>query len=251
MEGRKVTRALDRLIAHSIIDEYYTLSESERKLFNEQYWGGAIGTEWNRLQRTATSSETSEAKEEFVARIVDLTNSLSSVEYLVEIGTGNGELLVRLSERLKNDVRNFVGLDLSAKTIAENIYLNSKSHPHIQFLRKDLFEFLSLVKHKSVIFVAVGTFEYFTEDEVRGFLVQLNGITNVGIAIKDTINFDRKSNTASKPRGSTAFSHNYELLLKESQFKMLSAEYTNLQSDAPFYEDVEITAMKCQESCLS
>ena len=240
--GSREFSFFEHAACYAVLDDYFRLPESERKAFNEIYWGGEVGTHWNESKRQYSYSGFAESREDFINKIL-LVCARINCDFLIEIGTGNGELLISLAEKLSTSIPT-VGLDLSSRTIAANQKRYSAIHPQVSFLKADAMDYILNVECKSPLFLACGTFEYFSEPELCAFLSMITGkFATSGLAVKDTINFDVGVNTSSKPRGSIAFSHNYEHLLALFGFEIQSVAYTPLAGE-PFYQDVELIAVK-------
>jgi len=88
---------------------------------------------------------------------------------LVEIGTGNGDVLHYLETHFSK-IDKFIGIDLSS----EQIKLNQekyKEHSKLEFVNADVLDWVKKEGGKNTIFMTSnGVFEYFTENQLREFI---------------------------------------------------------------------------------
>lgn len=149
---------------------------------------------------------------------------------LVEIGTGNGNVLKYLGTKF-SDVKKFIGIDLSHNQIELNTKKFSKDK-RFEFVASDGFEWVKKYGEQHTIFVTSrGVLEYFTEIRLKQFLDEVYNLGKViFIAIEPNgTDHDFKTNPKSQPYGNErSFSHNYPALFKNAGFKLWHL------SDKPF-----------------
>jgi len=216
-----------RLMRPYFLKEFYSKSEPELRQANrEQYWGGKAGKLWHEGIRKKYSSP--EAFEnEFVKRREPMTSMLGEFisdqagkySVLCEIGTGNGLYIHYLYEKYSSQFKKWVGIDLNAEQI--NINKAVYKEKPINFISTEVGDWIKANSQESVLFLAVGTLEYFTQPELEEFFSQVKeNHSNAAIALVEPISFDISLNKNSMPRGLYMFSHNYPFLLEKSGFRM-------------------------------
>ncbi|CAH8284475.1 methyltransferase family protein [Mariniflexile fucanivorans] len=149
-----------------------------------------------------------------------LKNESINYHTLVEIGTGNGQVLEYLSSRLI-EIDNFVGIDLSIAQIERN-KIDFEKNSKLEFLAIDGFDWLKKNGTSGMIIVTSrGVLEYFTESKLQELFDFLNELGHViFIAIEPTaIGHDFSKQPHSYPFGfESSFSHNYIRLFENSGF---------------------------------
>ncbi|MRI02614.1 methyltransferase domain-containing protein [Kriegella sp. EG-1] len=153
---------------------------------------------------------------------IELSKGTSEFNTLVEIGTGNGNVLNYLSKKFLQ-INRFVGIDLSVKQIEinrEKFLSNTK----LEFVAADAVDWVKKNGEDYTIFVTSGgVLEYFTQENLMMFLKQLNTLgKTIFIAIEPIgikVNFDIDSD--SQIYGpERSFSHNYKRLFENSGFEI-------------------------------
>jgi len=61
-------------------------------------------------------------------------------------------------------------------------------------------------------------------------------------AIAEPVNMDLDRETESRPRGNTAFSHNYPHLFRTTGYELLFTRVEPVNPDVPFYSNVMVIA---------
>lgn len=151
-----------------------------------------------------------------------LSNQPEKFNTLVEIGTGNGDILNYLSSKLPQ-INRFIGIDLSAHQIELNTK-KFKNNQKLEFVTADVCDWIKLHGHKNMIFVTYsGVLEYFLENQLQDFLIDVNHLGEViFVAIEPNSaghNFDENPNTqiyGNEP----SFSHNYPKLFENAGFSL-------------------------------
>ncbi|WP_188112037.1 class I SAM-dependent methyltransferase [Aquimarina sp. RZ0] len=164
----------------------------------------------------------------------ELSNQSETFNTLVEIGTGNGNVLEYLSSEFP-DINHFVGIDLSQVQVNINIEKFS-TNKRLEFVASDGFEWVKKHGKENTIFVTSrGVLEYFTEERLQTFLKKINSLGNtIFIAIEPNgtdHNFD--INSGSQPYGpERSFSHNYPKLFKNAGFSIWHLSYKPLHESS-------------------
>ena len=232
---------ISHLVRSGINAKYYSSSdEQKRKMNREYFWGAESGRKWHDFKKKIYSDKNK--KEEYIrhrkpllSQILELCSNNSEFNTVCEVGTGNGMFLDYLSKNVQG-VDNFIGVDLNKEQISENqrTYNNK-----LQFVHSEIMDYLHQMKSDNVIIVAIGTFEYFTEEELRELFDLLKSkFKYVAIAIHEPINLDLNSELSSKPRGNIAYSHNYPYLVEHSGYTIFKKDVQPINPNIPFYNTV-------------
>ncbi len=153
---------------------------------------------------------------------IKLLNSPVQYHTLVEIGTGNGKVLHYLSQKFPN-IKKFVGLDLSPiqTEINKERY---KSHSKLEFVAEDALDWVKTHGRSHTIFVTSGgVLEYFTEEQLLTFLVEINKLgKSLFIAIEpNDVDHNFTTNPEFQVYGyERSFSHNYPRIFNRAGFKI-------------------------------
>jgi len=152
----------------------------------------------------------------------ELSHQSEEFNTLIEIGTGNGDVLNYLSAEFPQ-INRLVGIDLSQHQIdINNKRFNNNSK--LEFVAADAFDWVKEHGHSHTIFVSSrGVLEYFLEQRLQEFLNEINLLGKVFfIAIEPNgadHDFDVHPNTqlyGNEP----SFSHNYPKLFKNAGFNL-------------------------------
>ncbi|MFD0798520.1 class I SAM-dependent methyltransferase [Maribacter chungangensis] len=150
------------------------------------------------------------------------TNSKEKFTTVVEVGTGNGDVLNWLSEEFPN-INRFVGIDLSADQININ---NAKFHANkrLEFVAADAFEWVQEHGQSHTIFVSSrGVLEYFIESRLQEFLIEINNLGNTFFVAIEPNGGDHdfeKTLNSQLYGNEPSFSHNYPHLFKNAGFSL-------------------------------
>jgi hypothetical protein len=152
----------------------------------------------------------------------ELSNHTEEFNLLVEIGTGNGNVLNYLSSEFPQ-INNFIGIDLSSAQIEINRKKYS-SNKKLDFVSSDAFEWVKEHGQCNTIFVTSrGVLEYFEQYRLQEFL---NKINQLGKIIFVAIEPNGKDHNLEKTTDSElygfepSFSHNYPKLFKKAGFSL-------------------------------
>jgi tRNA G46 methylase TrmB len=142
---------------------------------------------------------------------------------LVEIGTGNGDVLHYLETNFPK-IDKFIGIDLSTEQIKIN-QEKYKENVRLEFVDSDAFEWVKKEGCKNTIFMTSnGVFEYFTEQQLREFIKYTNGLgLALFVIIEPTVldhNFEQNPNSIIYGI-EKSFSHNYDKIFQDYGFKII------------------------------
>ncbi|WP_076548549.1 class I SAM-dependent methyltransferase [Maribacter ulvicola] len=152
----------------------------------------------------------------------ELSNTSESYTTLVEIGTGNGDVLNYLSAEFP-EIKRCIGIDLSTDQIAMNIkkFENNKK---LEFIRADAFDWVRDHGESHTIFVSSrGVLEYFMENRLQAFLKEINLLgKTMFVAIEPNGgDHDFETTLHSQLYGDEpSFSHNYPHLFRNAGFSL-------------------------------
>ena len=141
---------------------------------------------------------------------------------LVEIGTGNGDVLHYLETNFPK-IDKFIGIDLSSEQIKINKE-KYKENIRLEFVNSDVLEWVKKEGRKNTIFMTSnGVFEYFTEQQLREFIEYTNGLGKVLFVIIEPTEIDHnfELNPNSIIYGmEKSFSHNYGKIFQDYGLKI-------------------------------
>lgn len=153
---------------------------------------------------------------------IELSKQSEKFNTLVEIGTGNGNVLNYLSSQFPL-INHFIGIDLSI----DQIEINSKrfnNNKKLEFVAADAFDWVKEHGQSNTIFLSSrGVLEYFLEARLQELLNETNRLgKTIFIAIEPNgadHDFETHPNTqlyGNEP----SFSHNYPKLFKNAGFSL-------------------------------
>ena len=185
---------------------------------NRLRWTGALASLTHRQLLEHYSQEPDAFEREYGPTLLRAQEALreASFDYVVELGCGNGLLIERLAARETASGATFVGLDMDPETIAANQerYRGSR----VQYHRCDTLQgFLGRVQPASVLVLAHGTLQCFTEAELLSCLRGLVAAVPRGAVVAREITYpDHQAELHSRPAGGFTFFHNYEHLFAQA-----------------------------------
>lgn len=152
----------------------------------------------------------------------ELSNQSEEFNTLVEIGTGNGDVLKYLCSEFPN-IDRFVGIDLSSNQIEINRKKFSADEK-LEFVAADAFDWVKEHGQSNTIFVSSrGVLEYFLEPRLLQLLKEINGLGKTFfVAIEPNgADHDFETSPGSQLYGNEpSFSHNYPGLFKNAGFDL-------------------------------
>lgn len=140
---------------------------------------------------------------------------------LVEIGTGNGDVLMYLSEKFP-EMQEFYGIDLSPKQTAANS--KRLTRLPVKFVAADGFDWVEENGAPNTIYVTSrGVLEYFTQERLLAFfqMIMRQGPA-IFVAIEpNDLAIDYAKDFDSRPYGNErSFSHNYKKVFERAGFDL-------------------------------
>ena len=235
--GKGPRGILADIIRAELNRQYYSSKTAEeiRKRDREVFWGATPGKRWHDFTRSKydeedpRNSEFLEPRRLLARQISDFLASSGEYRTLCEIGTGNGMLLHELSQRCPS-IKRFIGVDLNKEQILEN--RRTYKGTELEFVHGEITDWIQHQCDGGTIFVAVETFEFFTQKELEELFHYIRDkVWPAAIAILALAESTARSEVASRPRGSIAFNHNYLHLLKQRDYRVFRHE---IQHGSPY-----------------
>ncbi len=193
---------------------------------NRLRWSGplAVAAHTEVAQKYAQRPELFECEfGPMLARVNELTRD-NAYECVVELGCGAGLLIERMAAQAVDSSAAFVGLDLSPETIDLNRerYRGSRVQYHCC---DNLQEFLGRTQAESVLVLAQGTLQFFTEAELLNCLRWLTGnIPRGALVVRDFTYPEASRQEHSRPGIGFTFFHNYETLFSQAGLREIQTE---------------------------
>ena len=200
------------------IEDYDTIAEQ-----NRNFWVAKAATDlFSETEETFQTDFLPNCTFIFDLLKEEMSDGTTKYDTLVEIGTGNGDVLNYLSSKFQ-DINRFIGIDLSQNQIE----INTKKYndnTKLEFVTADAIDWVKQYGHDKTIFVSSrGVLEYFLEDNLQEFLKDINRLGNtMFVAIEPNGgDHDFEINLNSQLYGNEpSFSHNYPNLFKNAGFKL-------------------------------
>lgn len=152
----------------------------------------------------------------------ELSNQTEKFDTIVEIGTGNGDVLNYLSSEFP-EIDRLIGIDLSQEQINLNIHKYG-SNKKLEFVAADALDWVKEHGQGNTIFVTSrGVLEYFLEPQLQELFNDINGLgKTIFIAIEPNgADHNFETNPSSQLYGhEPSFSHNYPKLFKNAGFNI-------------------------------
>lgn len=150
----------------------------------------------------------------------EISNQSEEYNTLVEIGTGNGDVLNYLCSEFP-EINRFIGIDLSRDQIELN-HVKFIDNKKLEFVVADAFDWVKEHGQGNTIFVTSrGVLEYFMESRLKELFNQINQLgKTIFIAIEPNgadHNFETNPNSQLYGK-EPSFSHNYPKLFKDANF---------------------------------
>ncbi|MFT6729233.1 MAG: hypothetical protein ACJA1H_000543 [Glaciecola sp.] len=152
----------------------------------------------------------------------ELSNQSEQFDTIVEIGTGNGDVLNYLSAEFPQ-INRFVGIDLSQdQTELNNIKF--QENKKLEFVALDAYDWVKENGQPNTIFVSSrGVLEYFLEQRLQDFLNEINQLGKTFFVAIEPNDVDHDFDTQPETQlygNEPSFSHNYRHLFKNAGFTL-------------------------------
>ena len=215
--------------------------------FHHNYWTNQGSSFFSQKENGFADFFHSECTFLFDALEIQLAQTSPQFKTLVEIGTGDGQVLNYLSSKFPA-INHLIGIDLSTEQIA----INSKQfekNTKLEFIASDGFDWVKANGQKFTVFVTSGgVLEYFTQLRLQEFLTEVKSIGKViFVAIEPKgRDHDFIKHPNSQPYGhERSFSHNYQKMFKDAGFEIWHS------SEKEYSKNDKINFSFTGASCLS
>lgn len=152
----------------------------------------------------------------------ELSNQSEQYTTIVEIGTGNGDVLNFLSNEFPQ-VNRLVGIDLSQHQIDLNTK-RFKENQKLEFVAADAYDWVIEHGQSNAIYVSSrGVLEYFLEDRLQDLLTKIYQLDNIFFVAIEPNGADHNFETHPTTQlygNEPSFSHNYPQLFKNAGFTL-------------------------------
>ncbi len=162
-----------------------------------------------------------------------VSDSSADYQRVVEIGCGDGRVLEHLAEKLKENIPNYVGLDINEQIIAEN--RKRYSDERLSFEACDVGDWFGKNAAEGTVLMSYGgVMEYLLDTELTTLFNQLRESGPAIVALVEPLygDYDPSVETVSRSMGmECSFSHNHRHLLEEAGFtvsfyELISEEFS-------------------------
>ncbi len=223
-KNKKNLNIFERLMRYSLvqklekIDDHNTIAEQ-----NRNFWSNNKASElFMETEDTFNTDFLPNCTFIFDLLKNELSKGSQKFNTLVEIGTGNGDVLNYLSLEFP-DIKRMVGIDLSDYQIELNKE-KFKRNKRLEFVAADAFDWVKTHGHSNTVFVSSrGVLEYFLEHRLQEFLNEINqlGYTYFIAIEPNGADHDFETQLHTQLYGNEpSFSHNYPNLFKNAGFKL-------------------------------
>jgi len=152
----------------------------------------------------------------------ELLNQSIQFDTIVEIGTGNGDVLNYLSTEFPQ-INKFIGIDLSKDQTALNC-VKFQKNKKLEFVALDAYDWVKENGKSNTIFVSSrGVLEYFLEQRLQDLFHEINQLGKtyfVAIEPNDASHDFEKQPQTQLYGNEPSFSHNYPYLFKKTGFTL-------------------------------
>lgn len=198
------------------IQDYEKIAEQ-----NREFWTHNKATElFSELEDTHNTDFLPNCTFIFDLLKKELSNQSEQFDTIVEIGTGNGDVLDYLSSEFPK-INRFIGIDLSRDQIELN-KIKFNTNKKLDFVAADAYDWVKEYGQGNTIFVTSrGVLEYFLEPRLQDLFMQINKLGKIFfIAIEPNgANHNFEIHPNSQLYGhEPSFSHNYVRLFENADF---------------------------------
>lgn len=234
-------RRFDRLV-HRLLNAHYALSEEPaQRSFVRQCWETEAGSAWIESKRARYLQGDMQrflqrVRAPFVEMVMTFLRAHPEHTFIVEIGTGSGQLLFDLAEALPPSYR-FVGIDMNRNAIQRNRALAAgRALAHrVTFEDGEACDwFQRQPAGETICVLSVAMLKFCTQQHVTELLTILRQKFQVAtVAFLEDALSDAAARAESQLTGSLGFSHNYAFLLRQAAYGTESFELKQLDPQAP------------------
>ena len=173
-----------------------------------------------------------------------LVEQSQTFDTIVEIGTGNGDVLNYLSVQF-SEIDSFIGIDLSKEQIDFNKNRHKKNSK-LQFINSDGLDWvISKGKANTIFYTSGGVLEYFTEQGLKKLLRKISNLGSViFVAIEPVgMDIDFTNDSTSRLYGhERSFTHDYVGQFKNAGYEIC---HESIISYKPISHNFKAIIAKC------
>lgn len=198
--------------------------QSQLMELHKSFWKGSRGRQFHEMTNKDPANV---IKQDFIPLIEAAEIGIKQYKFrtLIEIGSGNGQVLHYMANRMGEIFEEFIGLDLNNEQVIINNDCNQNKK--LKFVCCDVNEWLYRQNiNDTLILTHRGVLEYFSEDMVNKLFCYLSDGNN-GVLLIEPIDQHHdllKINNSFAFGYEYSFSHNYPSLLQKNGFKILYLE---------------------------
>jgi len=198
---------------------FYAASDAQQRKMNKVgFWFTDHATRWHiqKLNDQQYLDQMLEVRSHLTLFIQNVISLNPDIDTVVEIGCGNGFYLNFLSSILPSELV-LLGTDVNKGIID----FNSTYYPNLSFVYSSAPKLIASLRSKSLLVIAGGTLLCFTPGEL-GFLLNVIKSNRIRSHLCFCENSHKEFSPSERflPLKNTAFSHNYNLLLKEAGYSI-------------------------------
>ena len=239
---------LSQAIHKEIARRYYRLDDAEKRRLNRQmFWGSDAGLGWHRIKQKRYSDfelfeqEFLRFRKPLAQQIAHLLARCPEFHTLCHIGAGHGLFLEYLAKQLPQ-IRRFVGIDICREQI--RITRERYRGSSLEFVNMETTDWIrDNAGDGGVIFITIGTLQYFTPQEFQELLRAVREKIRPGaIALSETVNIRLTSAAASVPRGDLGYSHPYPEILRQERYQLFQYAMEPVDASSSTANQLMLTA---------
>lgn len=214
----------ERLMRYALVQQLEPIEDPEVIAEqNRKFWEDNAAVElFNETENTFQTDFLPHCTFIFEQLKKELSKQSETFNTIVEIGTGNGDVLNYLSEQFP-DVNRLIGIDLSQHQIDLN-YERFKDNQKLEFVAADAYDWvIEHGKSNSIYVTSRGVLEYFLEEQLQELLNKVHSLGTIFFVAIEPNGSDHDFETQPNTQlygDEPSFSHNYPLLFKNAGFTL-------------------------------
>lgn len=208
-----------------------TQGGSELEKIHQAFWEEKMGVDWYKGTAERFKEDVLPCLQQTLEALDHFTEN-KNIKNICEIGTGDGEMLAYLANRL--NIGSSIGIDLSKEQIEET----AKSHPSYSFHAGDASEWIFESSTDHTLFLTNhGVFEYFSEPSLQKLFSFIKKerpnslLVMISEPIAEVHDLEQQKKSTLTTAGEFSFSHNYPHLVSEAG---MAIEYQRENHDLGF-----------------
>ena len=223
-KNKKKLSLQERLMRFALVEKLEKIKDYDAiAKLNRKFWEDNSAVElFNETEDTFTTDFLPNCTFIFDLLKQELLNETEQYNTIVEIGTGNGDVLNYLSEEFPQ-VNRLIGIDLSQHQIDLN-KKQFKENEKLEFVAADAYDWVNEHGQSNAIYVSSrGVLEYFLEERLQDLLSKTHQLGNILFVSIEPNGSDHNFETQPRTQlygNEPSFSHNYPALFKNAGFTL-------------------------------